>query len=428
MNPQAQAINAVLQKEAPAIYSLLSQGGREIFFPRKGILMQSRDAAGQKINASIGMAAQEDGSPLHIEALAKLIGLAPDKIFPYAPSYGIRALRERWQALLEEKNPSLRGQDRTLPVVTNALTHGLSLCGYLFLDEGEKIILPEYFWGNYNLVFGNARGARLDSYPLYSAGGFNLAGLEAKIGEPGEKKVLLLNFPNNPTGYTPLIEEVRQIRKILLKAAQGGKKLVVLCDDAYFGLVFEKGVFGESIFAVLAGLHENILAVKVDGATKEDYAWGFRVGFLTYAWKGMTPEAGEVLVEKTAGALRGNISSVSVLTQNLLLAAYEEEGYRQDKQKKFDLLQKRYELVKKTLAAHPEYTEYFRALPYNSGYFMCVELQKGEAEELRQKLLADYETGVIALGRLVRVAFSSLPSHQIEELFENIYQACRELV
>ena len=48
-----------------------------------------------------------------------------------------------------------------------------------------------------------------------------------------------------------------------------------------FGLVYENGIFKESLFSKLADLHENVLAVKVDGATKEDYAWGFRVGFIT---------------------------------------------------------------------------------------------------------------------------------------------------
>ena len=59
-------------------------------------------------------------------------------------------------------------------------------------------------------------------------------------------------------------------------------KVVVLIDDAYFGLVFEPGVYTQSIFTELSDRSPNLLAVKIDGATKEDYVWGFRVGFLTY--------------------------------------------------------------------------------------------------------------------------------------------------
>jgi hypothetical protein len=58
---------------------------------------------------------------------------------------------------------------------------------------------------------------------------------------------------------------------------------------------------------------------------------------------------------------------------------------------------------------------------------MCVELKKGlEADEVRQKLLTGYDTGVIALGNLIRVAFSAVREESIPQLFENIYSACKE--
>ncbi len=38
------------------------------------------------------------------------------------------------------------------PIVTNALTHGLSLVGDLFVNQGDTILLPEHNWGNYKLV------------------------------------------------------------------------------------------------------------------------------------------------------------------------------------------------------------------------------------------------------------------------------------
>jgi aspartate/methionine/tyrosine aminotransferase len=427
MNPQAEALNKVLNEQSPAVYSLLSERGKKIFFPKKGLVMQGQDAKGKRINASIGMATEDDGSPIRLTALEKLVKMPPEKVFPYAPSYGLPTIRSIWRDILRKKNPSLKNTELTLPVVTNALTHGLSMAGYLFIDKGDKIIQPNYYWGNYNLVFGNAYGAEFDCFPMYKGEGFNLEGLEEKLLSPGEKKIVLLNFPNNPTGYTPSEKEMLRIAEILNEAAEAGKSIVVLIDDAYFGLVYEEGIARESIFAHLAELHERILAVKVDGATKEDYVWGFRVGFVTFSWKGMSAEAGQVLVDKTAGAVRGNISNDSILSQNLLLAAYEDGNYDSDKKQKYNLLQSRYELVKETLKAHPEYEEHFVPIPYNSGYFMCVQLQSQDAEAVRQKLLKDYDTGIIALGDLIRVAYSSLPAAQIEELFSNIYHACQNV-
>ncbi len=428
MNPQAEALNKVLSEQNPAVFSLLSRKGKEIFFPKKGLVMQGQDAKGKRINASIGMATEDDGSPLRLSALESLVNMTPDRVFPYAPSYGLPDLRKTWQEIMRKKNPALENTELTLPVVTNALTHGLSMAGYLFINEGDKVILPEYYWGNYNLAFANAYGAELDCYTMYEGQGFNLKGLEEKLAAPGEKKIVLLNFPNNPTGYTPNEDEMEGIAGILKAAADNGKNIVVLIDDAYFGLVYEKGIATQSIFSYTAELHERVLAVKIDGATKEDYVWGFRVGFMTFSWKGMTAEAGQALVDKAAGAVRGNISNDSILSQNLLLTAYKDSSYEGDKKSKYELLKSRYDLVIKTLEAHPEYREHFEALPYNSGYFMCVKLKTADAEEVRQTLLKDYDTGIIALGKLVRVAYSSLPAQYIEELFANVFSACKDVV
>ena len=183
----------------------------------------------------------------------------------------------------------------------------------------------------------------------------------------------------------------------------------------------------ESLFARFAKLHDNVLACKLDGATKEDYVWGFRVGFITFAGKGLSEKALAVLEDKAAGRVRGSISNDSHLSQSLLLSAYQDPSYKSEKQRAGQLLKSRYEAVAAELNAHPEYTEEFEALPFNSGYFMCVAVRKGDAEAVRKRLLDSYDTGVIALGNLVRVAYSSLSKPQIPQLFANLYAACREV-
>jgi DNA-binding transcriptional MocR family regulator len=155
--------------------------------------------------------------------------------------------------------------------------------------------------------------------------------------------------------------------------------------------------------------------------------WGYRAGFITYAIKGGTAELYEALENKTAGAVRGNISNISQLSQSLLYKVYTAPTYEASKKQKFDILKSRYETLKVELAK-PEYADYFKALPFNSGYFMCVEPQKGiDAEELRKLLLEKYSTGVIVLGNVVRLAFSAVPQAAIPELVENIYKACVDL-
>ncbi len=428
INPQAQMLNETIGRQNPAILECLSQKGKAIFFPKTSILAQGAEAKGKDINATIGIALEDDGTPMRLKTIHDNVPLEPNDVYPYAPSFGKKELREKWQQMLRQKNPLLGDKPISLPVVTNALTHGLSLMGYMFLDEGEKIILPDLYWGNYKLIFINGFDAILDPFTLFDGDHFNLKAFREKINEgPIGKKVVLMNFPNNPTGYTGTNEEIAEIIAIFKAAAEAGNKLVVLMDDAYFGLVFREGIYRESLFAELADLHSNLLAVKIDGITKEDYAWGFRVGFITYGIKGGTPELYAALEDKTAGALRGNISNSPHLSQTLALNAFNSDHYAEEKLEKLAILEKRYNLVCEILEKNAKYARHFVPLPCNSGYFMCLKLVSHNSEILRKHLLNNYSTGVIALEGMLRIAFSSTPTQKLEKLLENIYQACEDL-
>ncbi|MFA5358188.1 MAG: aminotransferase class I/II-fold pyridoxal phosphate-dependent enzyme, partial [archaeon] len=223
----------------------------------------------------------------------------------------------------------------------------------------------------------------------------------------------------------PSKEEVVAIVSAVKDAAEAGSKIVVIVDDAYFGLFYENETEKESLFSKLANLHENILAVKIDGATKEYFAWGLRVGFITFGFKGATPEAYSALEYKTAGAIRGNISNTSNLSQSLIFGALKSSECDAEKTEKFDLLKERY-LATKEAVRNEKYADAFEALPFNSGYFMCIKLKKADAEKVRLKLLEKYDTGVISTSGLLRVSFSSVPAKSIPELFDNIYSACKE--
>ena len=427
IHPLAQTLNETLQTGDSPIFKFLSEKGRRAFFPSKGILGQSAAARGASINATIGTAFEEDGTPLCLECLEKLVSL-PSTTFLYSPSYGNKDLRQMWREKMVDKNPSLRGKDFSQPVVTHALTHGLSVAGQLFLDDGDSVILPDLYWDNYELLFCESCGATLVTFPMFEEGRFNVTSLCSRLAEPGDKKVVLLNFPNNPTGYTATLEDADKIVDALLRTAKAGKRVTVLLDDAYFGLVYEEGVCTESLFARLANLHPNILAVKLDGSTKEDYVWGIRVGFITFASKGVTADQYRALESKAAGLVRGSISSCTTIGQQLLLHAYADPDYAVQKRQKYEILRSRYQKIKTIFENHPEYAESFEPMPFNSGYFMCVKI-KGEIdpEEVRLCLIENYSTGVIVLSGLIRLAISSVKSEKLEQLFANIDSAVRDL-
>jgi len=357
------------------------------------------------------------GKPLYLRSLRKYIKyLKPEETFPYAPTTGLPELRSLWRKHQADLNPGLEGKICSLPIVTNGLTHGLSIFADMFCDAGDILLLPDMMWGNYRLIFSTRRGADIRVYPFFDSE-YRLdtrSFRDALFAYKGRNKILvLLNFPNNPTGYTPYPQEAAAIAEALVDVSEAGANVVACVDDAYTGLFYDEEVYSQSLFSLLADSHPRLTAIKVDGPTKEDYVWGFRLGFITE--------------KKVGGLIRGTISKSSTPSQSLLIHAIKSPGYEEEKREKFHLLKERYEEMKKTLSSH-EYAEAFRPYPFNAGYFMCIQLLHTDAERLRKHLLNAYGVGTIAIGeRDMRIAFSCLEREQIKDLFDILYTAVKDL-
>ncbi|GMT48617.1 MAG: hypothetical protein IEMM0008_0156 [bacterium] len=433
MNPLAQELNRILEQKAPSIYRSLSTMGKDLFFP-KGILAQSQEAKakGHKFNATLGIATEE-GYPMYLPSIHKFIpDLDPKDVYPYAPAAGKPELRKAWHKKMFLDNPSLKGRIISQPIVTCGITHGLSLIGDLFLDPGDSVILADKFWGNYKLIYTTRYQSDILTYPLFSnEGQFDLKGFKDlldRIGKKQKKLVILMNFPNNPTGYTPLPQEAEGIRDIIVSQAEKGNDIILVTDDAYFNLFFGDSI-KESLFAYTTGLHKNILSVKLDGATKEDYAWGLRVGFITFGLgdEGQAEVVYPVLEKKVQGAIRSKLSNAPHLSQTLVLKALESPNYEQEGQNKYEILKKR-ALKVMDVSQRKKYQSAWSVYPFNSGYFMCLRLKNVDAEKARQHLLNEYGVGVISVDATdIRIAFSCVEESQMEELFDIMYQGVTDL-
>jgi aspartate/methionine/tyrosine aminotransferase len=434
MNPLAEQLNQAIKAAAPHVYDMLSDVGKKLFFP-KGILSQSAEAREKAhlINATIGIA-KEGGQTMRFDSvMAAINNIRPSHSLTYAPSFGIPALRKRWQAEMFEKNPSLAGKTVSLPVVTCGITHGIATFADVWTNAGDVIILPEMMWGNYNMIFSVRKDARIRHYELFTQdGGFNLGAFEQAVCQEAadhRKITVLLNFPQNPSGYTVTEAEADRIVSILTAIAAAGTYVIVVTDDAYFGLFYESETLQESIFARLCGAHPGILAVKLDGATKENYVWGLRVGFITYGgtFNGDTASLFDALERKTAGCIRGTISNASHLSQTILLNSMQDPNNPGEKREKFDILMSRAKRIK-AVSTDPKYAAAWDVYPFNSGYFMCIRLKTVSAEALRVHLLGQYGVGLIALGESnLRVAFSCMEASDVGKLFDIIFQGVKDL-
>ena len=218
---------------------------------------------------------------------------------------------------------------------------------------------------------------------------------------------------------------------MLREAAEDGRNLVVVTDDAYFGLFYGEDVAQESLFARLAGCHERLLAVKVDGPTKEEFVWGFRTGMLTFGARAFFSDEAlyQALEKKAAGAIRSAVSNCSHVGPvgpgqgHGRRRAGRPSGGRRRASSKPGRRRSR------PSSARPKFAELWEPYPFNAGYFMCLKLKGLDAETYRKHLLEKYGVGVIADGeRDIRIAFSSVDEDQLEDLYAILATAARELL
>jgi len=427
VHPLAAELNTTLSIGNPTVLSMLSTRGTEAYFPKHGILSQAAEADGARYNATIGIALDDDLTPMRLAAIAEGTAVPPVEAFPYASAFGNASLRAAWRARMIAHNPTLKATDTSMPVVTAGMTHALSIGATLFLEPGATLLLPTPYWDNYEQIFSEAIGATLAPFPLFAEKngrmGFAIDALRTALATGDEPIALLLNFPNNPTGYSASTEEVNKIVAAIGETAARGRKVTVFIDDAYFGLTYGNA-HAESLFAPLASLHENVVAVKIDGPTKEDFAWGLRVGFITFGAKNLARESAKALESKAAGIVRGSVSSGSNLSQHLVLRSLSDSRTDAEKATKLRVLRERF-MDATRLADDEQHQGLFRLLPCNSGYFLCLAPRDDiDTEAVRQLLLAEYSTGVVATNGLLRIAFSSVPKEDLRQLFAHIAEAC----
>ena len=402
MSP-ADALNARLLAAHPAAASLLSDVGRRIYFP-KGVPAQSAEAKGCPVNATIGQFTDGHGGADALDAIRDGIGasLTLEAAVLYPAQGGVPALRDTWRARLAATAGDAIGR----PLVTAGLTQGLATVADLFVDADTDVIVPDPCWGNYNLIFAVRRDGNLVRWRLLDGDRVDVAGLRAMLSACTRKTVLVLNFPSNPVGLSPTIEDAHAIVDALSACPV---PLVVVIDDAYMGMVWDDTCMAGSLFdAIVAADLSHVLPVKIDGATKELFFFGGRVGFLTF---GVDGEAAAVLEDKAMGVLRSTTSTTAAPSQALVLQALHDPELAVQRARILQRIRARHDRLRHGLAAAGVET-----LPFNAAFFVLLKVS-GDPELARKALLAE-GVGVVAFSTegALRVSYASVALEDIDRL------------
>ncbi|MEM9294028.1 MAG: aminotransferase class I/II-fold pyridoxal phosphate-dependent enzyme [Acidobacteriota bacterium] len=435
MSDLLQSVNDAIQSTAPAVFRALSPLGQRMVMPA-GIPVQAGEAKGTQYNGTIGLLTDGQNGAVPLPSVAAaLSSLGEDALgaaVKYSPVGGFPELRERWRARQRRNQPEYKIS--SLPVVTAGLSHSLSMIADLFGGEGRLVVAPDPYWGNYNHVFGTRTGAHLASAPAFVDGRFNpLAWEQAIASDPGlgadEPVVAIVNLPSNPGGYSPTRAERDALRDSLVRVAEN-RPVVVICDDAYAGLVYELDIPSASVFWDLVALRDNLIPIKVDGVTKELSYFGGRVGFVTFPFD-PDSEVARGLTSKALGLTRSTIGSPVATSQVVTLACLRRGDEVLDAETEAIRLrlERRYRTLRNALEAME--TDLLTPQPFNSGSFALVEIAEGapfDAETLRRHLIEHHSTGLISVGsRFLRIAHCSVRRLDLEELVNRLDRGAQEL-
>ncbi len=139
------------------------------------------------------------------------------------------------------------------------------------VDDGDEVIVPAPYWSAYVLMSRLAGGEPV-IVNCSQNNGFKLRPEDLDAAITPKTKLVMLNYPNNPTGAAPTEAELLALAAVLRKHPH----VWVICDDMYEHLVY--GDFKHTTLAQVApDLRDRV--VTVSGVSKTYAMTGWRVGF-----------------------------------------------------------------------------------------------------------------------------------------------------
>jgi aspartate aminotransferase len=224
----------------------------------------------------------------------------------YAENLGRLYLRQAISTYLTDLHHCPIDTDRI--AVTASGVSALMVASQLLVKPGDRVVIVTPLWPN-AVEIPKVVSGQVTCVPLEVKDGQWRLPLEKllKALTPGTR-MLILNSPNNPTGWT--IQRAEQ-RAVLEHCRHQG--IWILADDVYERLVYTEGVRSAPSFLTLAEEHDRLLVIN--SFSKAWCMTGWRLGWM------VVPAA---LLPDLASLLEYNMSCVSVFTQRAGVAALQQ--------------------------------------------------------------------------------------------------------
>ncbi len=186
----------------------------------------------------------------------------------YTPNRGFIRLREAISGFLS-RHYQVQYAPESEVLVTVGGSEAIDLCIRSLISPGEEVLIPEPSFVCYVPITQMAGGVPV-IIETKAENEFRLTEeeLEEKITE--KTKLLVLPYPNNPTGAVMRREDLEAVARVVER-----HNLLVLSDEIYASLTY--GNAPHVSFASLPGMRER--TVLVNGFSKSHSMTGWRLGY-----------------------------------------------------------------------------------------------------------------------------------------------------
>jgi len=277
---------------------------------------------------SLGIGEPDFVTPWHIRDAA--VRALDRGATSYTPNMGLLSLRRGITQYVEKKTGiGYRPEDEVL--ITVGVSQGLDLAVRALVEPGDEVLYHEPSYVSYNPLIQFAYGKPV-AIQTKKENGFRLTRKELEAHVTPKTKVLLLNYPNNPTGAALEKKDVEAIAAFAVE-----HDLIVLTDEIYDELTYDRRHY--SIISE-PGMKER--TVYLHGFSKAWAMTGWRMGFTC-----APPELTEAMMkihqytmlcapilsqEASVEALRNGDSDIAFMREeykkrrNFIHASFEEMG------------------------------------------------------------------------------------------------------
>src|SRR5216117_886425 len=214
---------------------------------------------------SLGVGEPDFVTPWHIREAA-IYALERGKT-SYTSNLGLLKLRQAISGHVE-KHFGVRYDPGKQILITVGVSEALDIALRAVVNPGDEVLYHEPCYVSYSPSITMAHGVAVP-VSCSAEDGFALSAEAIEKAVTPRAKVMVLNFPTNPTGGTMTRAELLRIADVLLR-----HNLLVITDEIYAELTFE----GEHVsIASLPGMRER--AIFLHGFSKAYAMTGFRIGY-----------------------------------------------------------------------------------------------------------------------------------------------------